>query len=83
MLPIAREFSPDVILVSSGFDAAKGHANPLGGYLLTPACKLPQNNANSNSANLFKSFQTAMVDFETLGGSRHEIQCKRYMCGSV
>ena len=39
ILPIAREFSPDVILVSSGFDAADGHANPLGGYKVTPACK--------------------------------------------
>ncbi|XP_038044439.1 histone deacetylase 4-like isoform X3 [Patiria miniata] len=38
VLPIAREFSPDVVLVSAGFDAAEGHANPLGGYLVTPAC---------------------------------------------
>ena len=39
VLPIAREFSPDVVLVSSGFDAANGHPNPLGGYKVTPACK--------------------------------------------
>lgn len=38
VLPIAREFSPDVILVSSGFDAALGHPAPLGGYKVTPAC---------------------------------------------
>ncbi|XP_072029042.1 histone deacetylase 4-like isoform X3 [Amphiura filiformis] len=38
ILPIAREFSPDVVLVSAGFDAADGHANPLGGYKVTPAC---------------------------------------------
>ncbi|XP_022087255.1 histone deacetylase 4-like isoform X3 [Acanthaster planci] len=38
VLPIAREFSPDVVLVSAGFDAAEGHANPLGGYQVTPAC---------------------------------------------
>lgn len=39
MLPIAREFSPDVVLVSAGFDAALGHPAPLGGYKVTPACK--------------------------------------------
>ena len=39
VLPIAQEFSPDVVLVSAGFDAAEGHANPLGGYQVTPACE--------------------------------------------
>ncbi|XP_072179857.1 histone deacetylase 4-like [Diadema setosum] len=38
VLPIAQEFSPDVVLVSAGFDAANGHPNPLGGYKVTPAC---------------------------------------------
>ncbi len=27
-----------MVLVSAGFDAADGHANPLGGYKVTPAC---------------------------------------------
>ena len=36
-MPIAREFGPDVILVSAGFDAAKGHPAPLGGYDITAA----------------------------------------------
>ena len=39
MLPIAREFNPDMVLVSAGFDAAIGHPAPLGGYNITPACK--------------------------------------------
>ncbi|XP_041367724.1 histone deacetylase 4-like isoform X2 [Gigantopelta aegis] len=37
VMPIAREFSPDVILISAGFDAAKGHPAPLGGYEVTAA----------------------------------------------
>uniref|UniRef100_A0A671KZ44 Histone deacetylase n=1 Tax=Sinocyclocheilus anshuiensis TaxID=1608454 RepID=A0A671KZ44_9TELE len=35
VMPIAQEFSPDVVLVSSGFDAAEGHPAPLGGYRVT------------------------------------------------
>ncbi|XP_036803063.1 histone deacetylase 7 isoform X1 [Oncorhynchus mykiss] len=38
VMPIAQEFSPDVILVSSGFDAAEGHPAPLGGYKVTGKC---------------------------------------------
>ncbi|XP_066998225.2 histone deacetylase 4 isoform X3 [Anabrus simplex] len=38
VMPIAKEFSPDIILVSAGFDAAAGHAAPLGGYKVSPAC---------------------------------------------
>lgn len=38
VMPIAREFAPDIVLVSAGFDAAAGHAPPLGGYKLSPAC---------------------------------------------
>lgn len=34
ILPIAEEFRPDFVFVSSGFDAAAG--DPLGGYNLTP-----------------------------------------------
>lgn len=32
--PVLREFNPDFILVSSGFDAARG--DPLGGFTVTP-----------------------------------------------
>lgn len=39
MLPIIREFNPDMILVSAGFNATEGHPNTLGGYSVTPACK--------------------------------------------
>uniref|UniRef100_A0A3B3Q227 Histone deacetylase n=1 Tax=Paramormyrops kingsleyae TaxID=1676925 RepID=A0A3B3Q227_9TELE len=38
VMPIAREFSPDVVLVSSGFDAATGHPPPLGGYKVSARC---------------------------------------------
>ena len=38
-MPIAREFDPEIVLVSAGFDAASGHAPPLGGYQVSPACK--------------------------------------------
>ncbi|OWK14793.1 HDAC5, partial [Cervus elaphus hippelaphus] len=35
VMPIAHEFSPDVVLVSAGFDAVEGHLSPLGGYSVT------------------------------------------------
>lgn len=38
-MPIAHEFAPDVVLVSSGFDAVEGHPAPLGGYNLSAKCK--------------------------------------------
>jgi acetoin utilization deacetylase AcuC-like enzyme len=38
-MPILAEFQPQLILVSCGFDACTGHAHPLGGYELTPACE--------------------------------------------
>lgn len=38
VMPIARDFNPDIILVSSGFDAAVGHPAPLGGYKVSPLC---------------------------------------------
>ncbi|KAM3583021.1 hypothetical protein VKS41_004777 [Umbelopsis sp. WA50703] len=36
VLPIARQFNPDLIFVSAGFDAAEGHPENLGGYTVTP-----------------------------------------------
>ena len=38
VMPIAKFFNPDIILVSAGFDAAVGHPSTLGGYLVSPAC---------------------------------------------
>ncbi|KAG1678324.1 Histone deacetylase 4 [Nymphon striatum] len=38
VLPIARDYDPEIILVACGFDAAYGHQAPLGGYQVTPAC---------------------------------------------
>lgn len=37
-MPILEQFQPQIILVSSGFDACIGHPHPLGGYELTPTC---------------------------------------------
>nr|XP_023691607.1 histone deacetylase 6 isoform X2 [Paramormyrops kingsleyae] len=34
VMPIAREFDPELVLLSAGFDAARG--DPLGGYHVTP-----------------------------------------------
>ncbi|KAM5327455.1 histone deacetylase 4 isoform 9-T11 [Glossophaga mutica] len=38
VMPIASEFAPDMVLVSSGFDAVEGHPTPLGGYHLSAKC---------------------------------------------
>lgn len=38
VMPVARSFDPDIVLVSSGFDAAAGHPHPIGGYLVSTAC---------------------------------------------
>ena len=38
-MPIARAYDPQIVLVSAGFDAADGHAPPLGGYKVSPKCK--------------------------------------------
>ncbi|XP_049599818.1 histone deacetylase 5 isoform X1 [Syngnathus scovelli] len=38
VMPIAQQFSPDVILVSAGFDAVEGHQSPLGGYIVSAKC---------------------------------------------
>lgn len=37
-MPIAKEYNPDIVLVSAGFDPAIGHPAPLGGYVVSPAC---------------------------------------------
>ncbi|XP_011496681.1 PREDICTED: histone deacetylase 4 [Ceratosolen solmsi marchali] len=38
VMPVAKDFDPDLVLVSAGFDAASGHPAPLGGYKVSPAC---------------------------------------------
>jgi histone deacetylase 4/5 len=38
-MPIAHKFSPEVVLVSAGFDAVEGHLSPLGGYSVTARCE--------------------------------------------
>ncbi|XP_069940162.1 histone deacetylase 9 isoform X4 [Cherax quadricarinatus] len=38
VMPIAKDFNPDIVLVSAGFDAADGHPSPLGGYKVSASC---------------------------------------------
>lgn len=38
VMPIAKAYNPDIVLVSAGFDPAIGHPAPLGGYIVSPAC---------------------------------------------
>lgn len=38
ILPVAKEFNPDLIIVSAGFDATKNHSPSLGGYSVSAAC---------------------------------------------
>ncbi len=38
VMPVAKSFNPDIVLVSAGFDAAVGHPHPIGGYLVSTAC---------------------------------------------
>lgn len=38
VMPIAKEYDPEIVIVSAGFDAALGHPAPLGGYKVSPAC---------------------------------------------
>ncbi|XP_040599193.1 histone deacetylase 9 isoform X8 [Mesocricetus auratus] len=38
VMPVAKEFDPDMVLVSAGFDALEGHIPPLGGYKVTAKC---------------------------------------------
>lgn len=38
VMPVAREYDPELVLVSCGFDAARGHPAPLGGYQVSAAC---------------------------------------------
>ena len=35
IMPIAREYAPELVIISAGFDAAEG--DPLGGMRLSPA----------------------------------------------
>ena len=36
VLPIAKQYQPQLIIVSAGFDAAAGHPSDIGGYKVTP-----------------------------------------------
>ena len=36
VMPIAREFNPDLVIISAGFDAAAG--DPLGAFFVSPGC---------------------------------------------
>ncbi|PAA93387.1 hypothetical protein BOX15_Mlig002081g3, partial [Macrostomum lignano] len=36
VLPVVAQYAPNILLVSAGFDAARGHPSNLGGYCLSP-----------------------------------------------
>jgi len=38
VMPIAKSFKPQIVLVSCGFDATESHPKELGGFKLTPTC---------------------------------------------
>jgi len=40
VMPIAKSFKPQIVLVSCGFDGTESHPKELGGYKLTPTCML-------------------------------------------
>ncbi len=40
VMPIAKSFKPQMVLVSSGFDGTENHPKELGGYKITSMCKL-------------------------------------------
>ena len=39
VMPVIRDFGPDLILVSAGFNSTSGHPSTLGGYSVTPKCE--------------------------------------------
>nr|QDF21426.1 histone deacetylase 4 isoform X7 [Brachionus koreanus] len=38
VMPIAKTFEPQIVLVSCGFDATQQHSNELGGFRVSPTC---------------------------------------------
>lgn len=78
-MPIANEFAPDIVLVSSGFDAVEGHPPPLGGYTLTSKCELLEmtclacsdlTRSSINSAPASSGFGYLTRQLMTLAGGR-------------
>ncbi|XP_032498201.1 histone deacetylase 9 isoform X3 [Phocoena sinus] len=73
--PVAKEFDPDMVLVSAGFDALEGHAPPLGGYKVT--AKYISSFANYGPGSMEcsilmdfrENFQTTREDVKTLGSA--------------
>ncbi|CAF98204.1 unnamed protein product, partial [Tetraodon nigroviridis] len=78
VMPIANEFAPDIVLVSSGFDAVEGHPPPLGGYTLTAKCEYKngkcafrlKHRPDRTSGPLFAGFGYLTRQLMTLAGGR-------------
>lgn len=68
VMPIAHEFSPDVVLVSAGFDAVEGHSSSLGGYKVTAKCKA-QSAPHYLYISIFCKTFSLMNDFSGVGES--------------
>lgn len=60
-MPIAHEFSPDVVLVSSGFDAVEGHSAALGGYRVSAKCK----HSSPYQSPSFRDFHSSCLIWES------------------
>lgn len=80
ILPIISEYSPDLILVSSGFDAAVG--DPLGGCQLTPELF-------GNMTHLLKTYANGKIVLALEGGynltsiSDAAVQCVKALLGDA
>ena len=61
MVPVLRDYSPDIILVSAGFNATSGHPPTLGGYSVTPQCELVVSYASCYKPNIVSANRSALV----------------------
>lgn len=61
-MPVAQQFSPDVVLVSAGFDAVEGHQSPLGGYNVSAKCEYAVARYLSPCASPYPSLQGPLSD---------------------
>uniref|UniRef100_A0A8C7YJP6 Histone deacetylase n=1 Tax=Oryzias sinensis TaxID=183150 RepID=A0A8C7YJP6_9TELE len=76
VMPIAKEFAPDMVLVSSGFDAVDGHAPPLGGYKVTSKCNCQETRPNANAvSSLEKVMETHSKYWRSLQRSASTLCC--------
>ena len=66
VIPILRDYEPDIILVSAGFNATNGHPPTLGGYSLTPKCEGWHINLNCIFLHMSTCFLLTMLHIQYL-----------------